>query len=182
MDNSKLLWKQRQKKVIFRNQYIGLRNDEVERPDGELGHYIVIENRNFVNVFCHTPNNTFLMVYQYRYPWKCFSWEPPSGIIETFKGETPEEAARREVEEETGYKVKSLIKLAKVHPFAMCAGWAHVFYAEVVHSGNQHLDPGEFLVFEEKTPDQIEKLIEQGNFLHGMSLLGWEIVKKQFLK
>ncbi|RLI64375.1 MAG: hypothetical protein DRO88_07450 [Promethearchaeia archaeon] len=181
MDQSKLLWKTHQKKKIFQNKYLGLRNDEVIRPDGESGKYIVIENRDFVDVFCRTPDRKFLMVYQYRYPWQQFSWEPPAGIIEPDKDRSPEEAAQREVEEETGYKVVSLEKLAQVHPFAMCAGWAHIFYAEVSPKGHQKLDPGEFLQFEEKTWEEVDQLILRGEFLHGMARLGWEIIKQRHL-
>ncbi len=161
--------------MIFRNQYIGLRNDEVTRPDGASAHYAVIENRNFVNVFCQTPSKGFLMVRQYRYPWGCFSWEPPSGIIE--EGEDPALAAKREVEEETGHKVIHLTPLFKVHPFAMCAGWAHVYIAQVESGGKQHLDPGEFLEWKEMTEGEIDHLVSSGEFLHGMSLLGWLKVK-----
>lgn len=181
-DSSDLMWKTQREKRVFRNEYIGLRNDEIIRPDGEKGNYIVIENPDFVDVFCRTPSGKFLMVYQYRYPWQKFSWEPPAGIIEPERDKSPEDAARREVEEETGYKVESLIKLAQVHPFAMCAGWAHVFFAEVSPTGQQKLDPGEFLRFEEKKPKEIDILIEKGKFLHGMALLGWQMVKNQILK
>ncbi|MHA1521879.1 MAG: NUDIX hydrolase [Promethearchaeota archaeon] len=173
--SSDLRWEKVKEKVIFRNEYIGLRNDDVTRPDGTPAQYAVIENRSFVNVFCQTPSNGFLMVRQYRYPWGCFSWEPPSGIIE--EGEAPELAAKREVEEETGYKVIQLASLFKVHPFAMCAGWAHVFLAQVETGGKQHLDPGEFLEWKEMTGAEIDQLVSNGEFLHGMSLLGWLRVK-----
>lgn len=170
-----MVWKRIKKIPVFRNQYVGLRNDEVERPDGEPAKYIVIENRSFVNVFCRTPDKRFLMVRQYRYPWQRFSWEPPSGIIE--ENEDPKNAAKREVEEETGFTVKHITLLAKVHPFAMCAGWAYVFFADVEKGGNQHLDPDEFLTWELMDHSKIDQLVKSGEFLHGMSLLGWEKVK-----
>ena len=173
--SSSLRWEKVREHVIFRNQYIGLRNDEVTRPDGTPARYSVIENRNFVNVFCQTPSNGFLMVRQYRYPWGRFSWEPPSGIID--EGEAPELAAKREVEEETGYRVVHLTSLCKVHPFAMCAGWAYVYLAQVEPGGKQHLDLGEFLEWTEMSALDIDTLVSTGEFLHGMSLLGWLQVK-----
>lgn len=172
-------WTKVKEKVIFRNPYIGLRNDDVLTPDGKLQKYIVVENRDFVDVFCVTPENTFIMVHQYRYPWQQFSWEPPAGVIEP--GELPETAARREVEEETGYQVTSLTLLAKVHPFAMTQGWAYVFLAEVRSGGQQHLDESEFLEYAPKTIDEIEKLIHDGQFAHGISLLGWNILQSRKL-
>lgn len=47
------------------------------------------------------PSNRLLLIRQYRVPVGAFCLEVPAGLIDD--GETPEQAARRELLEETGY-------------------------------------------------------------------------------
>lgn len=59
------------------------------RPDGVLVYAIDEDDPSRI-----------LMVHQYRYPADMYLYELPAGLIDT--GETPEEAAAREIKEETG--------------------------------------------------------------------------------
>src|SRR5271169_3001062 len=55
-----------------------------------------------------------LLVRQYRLPARRYLWELPAGRVD--EGETPLQAARRELVEETGYRAKSWKKLAEFYP------------------------------------------------------------------
>ena len=55
-----------------------------------------------------------LLVRQYRLPARQYLWELPAGRVD--EGETPLQAARRELTEETGYRAKSWKKLAEFYP------------------------------------------------------------------
>lgn len=55
-----------------------------------------------------------LLVRQYRLPAKSYLWELPAGRVD--QGETPLQAARRELKEETGYTAKSWKKIAAFFP------------------------------------------------------------------
>jgi ADP-ribose pyrophosphatase len=55
-----------------------------------------------------------LLVRQYRLPAKSYLWELPAGRVD--QGETPLQAARRELKEETGYAAKSWKKISTFFP------------------------------------------------------------------
>ena len=70
----------------------------------------VIEHPGFVVIVPLLSDGRVVMERIYRYPWQRVNLECPSGGLD---GEDPEIAARRELEEETGYRVDRLIWLGK---------------------------------------------------------------------
>jgi ADP-ribose pyrophosphatase len=86
------------------------------------------------------------------------SWvlEAPAGRIE--EGETPEEAARRELEEETGYKAS---RLTKAYEAYVSPGYSdevqHGFIAEGLSRVGQRLDPGEVIRLVTLRPEEVAR-------------------------
>jgi ADP-ribose pyrophosphatase len=76
-------------------------------------HYI-IQGIDFVVIVAVTPQGQILMVRQFRVPVAATTLEFPAGHIDP--GETPEQAARRELLEETGYGAEKLELLANLSP------------------------------------------------------------------
>ena len=86
---------------VYENPWIKVREDQVLRPDGQPGIYGVVEFKNrAVGVLPVEDDGAVWLVGQYRYPLQAYSWEIPEGGCP--EGETPEETARRELQEETG--------------------------------------------------------------------------------
>lgn len=173
--DDKLKWETVEERIIFRNKYLGLRNDKVLRPDGKNAEYVVVENRNFVSVVCLTNEGKIILVRQFRYPWKAFSWELPSGIIE--QNEPPESAAIREIKEETGFDIKELSFLKKCHPFAIANGWSYLFFAILEDSkpDTLKLDEGEFLYAQHFHPREVMNYIKSDEILHAPSIMAFYI-------
>jgi 8-oxo-dGTP pyrophosphatase MutT (NUDIX family) len=96
-------WRRRSRRLAYENPWIQLYHDEVVRPDGEPGIYGVVHfrHRAIGVVPLDTELDRVLLVGQYRYTLDRYSWEVPEGGGRF--GESPEEAARRELAEETGY-------------------------------------------------------------------------------
>jgi 8-oxo-dGTP pyrophosphatase MutT (NUDIX family) len=92
--------------------------------------------------------NKFVMVRQWRHGSRSISLEFPGGVFEP--GENPQSAAARELQEETGYRAGSIIKLGEFSPNpAIMANKVHFFLAgELVDTGRQHLDVDEFVEVE----------------------------------
>jgi ADP-ribose pyrophosphatase len=93
----------------------GLRTDRARSPrTGETHDFFVLETEAWVNVIPITADNQVVLVRQYRHGTRDITLEIPGGLVE--QDGSPEEAARRELREETGYEGEEWICLGAVHP------------------------------------------------------------------
>ena len=91
-----------------------LYEDRVRAPHTGTEHdFVRIEARDWVNVLPVTPDGRFVFVRQYRHGTDAVSLEIPGGIIDPHDA-SPEEAARRELREETGFSSEVLVRLGVV--------------------------------------------------------------------
>jgi ADP-ribose pyrophosphatase len=87
----------------------------LSRPSpGPGGPHFVISSSDFVTVVALNPAGRLLLVRQFRPAVARVTLEVPSGHVET--GETPEEAARKELLEETGHVADKFELLLTVSP------------------------------------------------------------------
>lgn len=95
-------WKVTRSEYVIDRPWLRARRDSVLLPTGvEYPEYYVLEYPDWVNVIALTAEGRFVMVEQYRHGLGAVQIELCAGVIE--KDETPLEAARRELAEETGY-------------------------------------------------------------------------------
>lgn len=87
-------------RLVYENDWIKLREDKVLRPDGKPGIYSVVSSRVATGVVALTEEGQIYLVGQYRYPTNNYSWEIIEGGANV--GESPLEAAKRELREEAG--------------------------------------------------------------------------------
>lgn len=94
-------WGRTSSRVVYENPWIRVREDVVQRPDGEPGIYGVVEVRNpAVFVVALTEGDELVLVEVDRYTTgEPSSLEIPAGSTD---GEDPLVAAQRELREETG--------------------------------------------------------------------------------
>ncbi len=103
MNQKELTWKTLSSTYIHKGPWATLRSDRCQMPDGHIVEsYYVLEYNNWVNAVAITEDNKILMVKQYRHAAEIVSTELPGGVIDG--DETPEQALRRELLEETGYQ------------------------------------------------------------------------------
>lgn len=101
-------------RLVYDNAWISVREDQVLRPDGQPGIYGVVHFRTrAVGVLPVDEDGRIWLVGQYRYPIDRYSWEIPEGG--GHDAETLEEAARRELREETGLIAGRLERIATSH-------------------------------------------------------------------
>jgi ADP-ribose pyrophosphatase len=81
---------------------------------GEEYDFYVLESRDWINIIPLTPDNQVVMARQYRHGTREITLEIPGGLVDP--GDTSEEAARRELLEETGYEAKEVIFLGSACP------------------------------------------------------------------
>ena len=95
-------WETVSSEYLFRRPWLTVRHDQVRLPDGRINpEFYVLEYPDWVNVIAVTQDGKFVFERQYRHGLGKTCYEIPAGVIES--GETPLEAAKRELLEETGY-------------------------------------------------------------------------------
>ncbi|MGY1815769.1 NUDIX domain-containing protein [Blastococcus sp. SYSU D00820] len=92
---------------VYRNPWIRVREDAVEREDGSTGVYGVVEKPDFALVL-PAERDGFWLVEQFRHPIARRAWEFPQGTWSAGAGGTAEELARAELAEETGFRAGSM--------------------------------------------------------------------------
>lgn len=165
--NLDLCWKPTSKNILNKTVIGNLCEVESVSPENEKRKYIVLDAPDWVIVIPEL-GDCFLMVEQWRHGANQICKEFPGGVID--KGESPEAAALRELQEETGYKPKKLSKLGSMSPNpAIMSNKVHFFLADDLEKvGNQDLDDDEFVqFFKEKKSDVIKNM---GNevYQHGL--------------
>ncbi len=86
--------------------------DDVQLPDGKISQRELVFHRGAVCVLAVTPEGKMILVKQYRKAIERAIYEIPAGKLELGEEDTLEDAALRELEEETGYSSDKLTLLA----------------------------------------------------------------------
>lgn len=111
------------------------------------------------------------MVRQHRYALGRETLEIPAGKMDP--GEKPEDCARRELLEETGYRAESL---RRVYTYAPALGYSneliHIFSAHDLRRVNPEIDEAEISSVERLSLDRVLSLVREGLILDGKTLIG----------
>jgi ADP-ribose pyrophosphatase len=102
-------------RIVHRGRYLTVRVDAIERADGSRTERDVVGHPGAVAILALDADDRVLLVRQYRVPAGGVLLEIPAGTLDVDEaGETedPDLAARRELEEETGYRASSWERLA----------------------------------------------------------------------
>lgn len=139
-------FRQLSREVVDTNCIFQYCKDQVELPDGKVEEYVACIHKGASAVIPVLHDGRILMVHQYRYPLGRETIEIPAGGRDSTE-EPFETAARRELEEETGYttdsKLEHLITIATA--IAYCDEIIEVYVARDLRKTSQHLDPDEFI-------------------------------------
>lgn len=101
-------------KTIYHGKVLQLMLDRVIEPGGVTADREVVRHSGSVVVLPYLSHGQVLLVRQFRYATRKWLWELVAGAIE--RGETPLEAARRELLEETGYRARSVRAVLNFYP------------------------------------------------------------------
>ncbi len=135
---------------------------------GQEHDFFLIDSPDWVNVIPLTTGGEVILVKQYRFGTKEFSLEIPGGMLEM--GETPANAARRELLEETGYAGDEPILLGMVYPNpAIQTNRCHTYLIKNAAFENlPRQDPGEDIEVQSVPLSDIPKLIREGKITHAL--------------
>jgi 8-oxo-dGTP pyrophosphatase MutT (NUDIX family) len=141
-------WKVMERRQLLECRIFTVADRLSQGPDGRQARFMVVETGDWVNVvpILHRDDGDyFLMVRQYRHGMEAVCMEFPGGMVDP--GETPEEAAHRELLEETGFRAGRLRHAGTMSPNpAIMDNSFHVYVADMLEGGHQRdLDENEIL-------------------------------------
>ena len=133
---------------IFDGVILHVFKDSVQLPNGNPATREVIRHVGAVGVIPVTDDGRVIIERQFRYPLNRVVTEIPAGKLDSFT-ENRLSAAKRELEEETGYTAKEWISMGDYFPTpADCDERITLYLARGLEQGKRHLDEDEFLNFE----------------------------------
>lgn len=100
--------------TLYKGKVVQLKLDRVVEPGGVTAQREVVCHAGSVVVVPRAPDGRVVLVRQYRYAARRWLWELVAGGMEP--GETPRQAARRELLEETGYRARKFTLWCDFYP------------------------------------------------------------------
>jgi len=163
-------------RVVHDGRVVHLSVDRVRFPDGKEGELELIRHRGasaVVPLFGapDDPDPDVVLVHQYRYAADGFVYEIPAGLPRD--GEDWESCARRELEEETGYRSGNLQRLTR---FFTTPGFTneviHLFLATQLTGGTVRRDEDEYIRVVRLPLSRAREMVQAGEIVDGKSIVG----------
>jgi ADP-ribose pyrophosphatase len=156
--------------TLTRNPWFGVLKQKVTQPDGSTAPYFTIDFPNRAVGIVVRRGDEFLFIRQYRFIVDEHVWAIPSGGAEN--GESPADAAAREMEEETGYKPsKPLRHILGYYPSYGCGNQRfELFLAEDPIAVAEVADTQEVISTRWFKKQEVLGMIERNEIVDGLSL------------
>lgn len=163
-------WKILSRKKILKAKLFDVEELKIESGNKTRLHHVA-KRRPTVSVFPITQNYELYLVSQYRYLLKKQTLEAMAGFIE--ENESPIEAAKRELVEETGIKAKLWKRLIKVEMSAsVFKSKSHLFLARGLKNGTSRPDEDENIKLVKLSLDKAVNKVLRGEINHSSSVIG----------
>jgi ADP-ribose pyrophosphatase len=165
-------WKFESSRKIYSNKYIELYEDVLDiRNKKKI--YTRAKRKDYSTIVPFVSDNEILVIKSYRHLVNSYQIEAPSGYIEN--GETPFEAANRELKEETGYGANNIISLGSYTlDYTMFEQTGNLFVGyDLVNERKQELGMMEIIETTILTIDEIKKLLFNGKILNASSIVAF---------
>ncbi|MBP0459884.1 NUDIX domain-containing protein [Streptomyces montanisoli] len=129
-------WTKLSERNVYGNRWFQVNLADVRLPDGRHLDHFLIRQRPVSVATAVNDDDEVLMIWRHRFITDSWGWELAAGVVED--GETPEAAAAREMEEETGWRPGALRHLLTVEPSnGLSDARHHLFFSDgATHVGD----------------------------------------------
>jgi ADP-ribose pyrophosphatase len=149
------------KEILFQGPVFRVERFDVELPTGKTVSRDAVRHPGAVVLLPRLDDGRVLLIRNYREVVERWLSELPAGTLEP--GETPDEAAPRELEEETGYRATTFTKLTEfLATPGICDERMVVFLAEGLVPTAQRLDEGECIEVVPTPFEEALRMVEDG--------------------
>ncbi|MEH7076485.1 NUDIX hydrolase [Neobacillus drentensis] len=144
--------------------------EKVIVPNGEEKDFSYLDFAKGVCILPITEEKEIICIKQYRHAIKSWEWELPAGMIEK-ESDSPQETAKKELEEETGHKAEYWLDLGSFFPSpGSTSEEIYLFAAAGLSTTEQNLESSEQIEVHKLTMHEVKTLVEKGEFKHGAGL------------
>lgn len=157
--------------IVYEGKVFGIRRDEIIEPTGVRTTREMITHPGSVVVLPVLPDGRVLLIQQYRYAARQYLWELVAGRID--EGETPLQAAARELKEETGYSAKRLKIFLEFFPTpGFLEEKMFLLLAEGLTPGEPTPEDDEKIVAKAYTRKQLEEMLRKKKLRDAKTIAG----------
>jgi len=177
VSKSKFYEKTLSSKRIYEGRIVSLRDDTVELPGGRKSHREIVEHPGAVAIAALTSDNKLVLIRQFRKPAEEELLEIPAGLVH--KGESPQAAAARELEEEAGFKAGKITPLFAAYssPGYSSEVIRYFLATDLVKTGQKN-EEDEFIGVELVPVSDAFRLVEDGKIKDNKTIIGVMIAEK----
>ncbi len=164
---------------VFAGKIINVEHDRVRLEDGREAMREVVRHPGAVAVLAYDGTELLLLT-QYRYAVGQELLEIPAGKLEP--GEVPQEAALRELREETGYAAQKIVSLGQYYASpGVYDEIIYLYFATELQFVGQQLDDNEFVTVHRFTPEALAGKLADGSIPDGKTGFAFAVAKAQGL-
>lgn len=164
--------------IVYDGTIVHLHLRTVRLPDGAIGKREIVKHQGAVALLIRTKDDGIILVKQYRSAIEGELLEAPAGKRDP--GESFDEAAAREMEEETGLVPRTLVKLGTIYS---SPGFSDellaLYYCEDHVAGAMHLDRDEFLTAKAYPLAEVARMIAKGELHDAKTLALWALAREK---
>lgn len=169
-------WKLLNSEYLVDAPWLKVAKETCELPNGKvIDDFYTLWQPDWVLILARTAEGKWVMTEQYRHGTGKIALEFPAGIID--KGETPEQAAVRELQEECGFRLEgrcmAYLGAFPVNPDRHRGKFHVVFIDGVVKGGSTHFDSTEDIESLLLSDEDLQKKMADGSFNHPLQIAGY---------